>query len=277
MKDSLREYLSYVGFILPLLRVKRTVRPRKVQWGDRSQYFLHYPAPSPKRDNLIVYIHGGGWNSGSPADFHFIGQKFALAGYDCVMPGYRKSPKYHYDDIAEDIFRGYREIQAYLRTENAVYPHMTVVGSSAGAHLGALLCFDLERRDKHGIAPGQPDGLVSLAGPLCFDFPQTRAQNKLMRDLFSSSSMAVWKTGEPLSKLTGGQAVRTLVVQSRHDGVIGFAQAEKFYRRALELGLDAELFEVPEAQNTHSAYSAGIFLKTCQESPTLRKVFDWIS
>ena len=151
------------------------------------------------------------------------------------------------------------------------------MASDLGAHLGALLCFDLERREKYAIAAGQPDGFVSLAGPLCFDFPQTWAQNKLMRGLFSSSSMSVWKTGEPLSKLRSGQGVRTLVVQSRHDGVIGFEQAEAFCRRALELGIDAELFEVPEARNTHSAYSAGIFLRTCQESATLRRVFDWIS
>ena len=90
MKDSLREYLSYGGLLLPLLKVKRTIRPRKIQWGDRAQYFLHYPASPPKRDNLIIYIHGGGWNSGSPADFHFIGQRFALEGYDCILPGYRK-------------------------------------------------------------------------------------------------------------------------------------------------------------------------------------------
>ena len=277
MKDSLREYLSYGGFILPLLKVKKTIRPQKVQWGNRAQYFLHYSAPSPKGRTLVIYIHGGGWNSGSPSDFHFIGQRFALEGYDCILPGYRKAPKYHYDGIADDIFRGYREIQAYLRGKNAAYTNITVVGSSAGAHLGALLCFDSERREKYAISPGQPDGFVSLAGPLCFDFPQTWAQNKLMRGLFSSSSMSVWKTGEPLSKLRSGQGVRTLVVQSRHDGVIGFEQAEAFCRRALELGIDAELFEVPEARNTHSAYSAGIFLRTCQESATLRRVFDWIS
>lgn len=277
MKDSLREFLSYGGFLLPLLRVKKTIRPQRVQWGNRAQYFLYYPSPSPKGKTLVIYIHGGGWNSGSPADFHFIGQRFALEGYDCVMPGYRKTPQCHYDGIADDIFRGYREMQEFLREKSIAYSGITVVGSSAGAHLGALLCFDLERREKYAVAPGQPDAFVSLAGPLCFDFPQTWAQNKLMRDLFSSSSMAVWKAGEPLSKLTGGQAVRTLIVQSRRDGVIGFEQAEKFCRRALDLGIDAELFEVSEARNTHSAYSAGIFLRTCQESSTLRKVFEWIS
>ena len=277
MKDSLREYLSYGGLLLPLLKVKRTIRPRKIQWGDRAQYFLHYPASPPKRDNLIIYIHGGGWNSGSPADFHFIGQRFALEGYDCILPGYRKAPRYHYAAIADDIFRGYRAIQAYLRKENAAYTHITAVGSSAGAHLGALLCFDSARRETHGIASGQPDGFVSLAGPLCFDFPQTWAQNKLMKDLFASTSMDVWKSGEPLSKLDGRQMVRTLIVQSRHDGVLGFEQAEKFYRRALELGLESELFAVPDARNTHSAYSAGIFLRPFQESATLRKVFSWIS
>lgn len=277
MNDSLREYLSYGGFVLPLLKVKKTIRPQKVQWGDKAQYFLYYPSPSPKEDTLIIYIHGGGWNSGSPADFHFIGQRFALEGYGCIMPGYRKAPKYHYNDIADDIFHGYREIQNYLLQNNAAYTRTIIIGSSAGAHLGALLCFDSRQQEQHGIDPGRLNGFVSLAGPLCFDFPQTWAQNKLMKDFFSSTNADVWKSGEPLSKLTGGQKTRMLLIQSRHDGVIGFEQAEKFCRRALELGLDAELFEVAEARNTHSAYSAGIFLRACQESSTLRKVFSWIS
>lgn len=276
MKDTLREFLSYGSFLLPLLRVKKTVLPRKIQWGGKDQYFLHYAAPSPKNDTLVLYLHGGGWNSGSPSDFHFIGQKIALEGYDCILPGYRKVPDYHYHEIAEDVFRGFSEIKQYLYSQNLAYSNIIVMGSSAGAHLGALLCFDRERQKKYGIDPCQFGGLISLAGPLCFDLPQTGALNKLLKDFFSSRERSVWKEGEPISKLERGQRTRVLIVQSRHDGVVGFEQAERFCERAAELDISAELWDVPERQNTHSAYSAGIFLKERSESPTLSKVLDWM-
>lgn len=277
MNDSLREYVSYGSFLIPLLKVKKEIQPHKVQWGNKDQYFLHYASTSPQARTLIIYIHGGGWNSGSPSAFHFIGQKIALEGYDCIMPGYRKAPKYHYDEIMEDIFNGYCEIRKYLSEQQLEYEKTIIAGSSAGAHLGALLCFDTMQQEKHDIRACRFDGFVSLAGPLCFDFPQTYAQNKLMKNFFSSGDMSVWKKGEPLSKLNKKYDTELLMIQSKHDGVIRFEQAEKFYHKAIELGMKAELWEVTDIHNTHSAYSAGIFLKDRAESATLNKVFEWFS
>ena len=276
MNDTLREYFSYGSFMIPLLKVKKEIVPRKIQWGGKSQYFMHYQAPSPQNDTLVVYIHGGGWNNGSPADFHFIGQKIAQEGFDCIMPGYRKSPKYHYEEISEDIFKGYSLIKEYLSEQDKTYSKIVVMGSSAGAHLGALLCIDEERQKKFGIALDEFDGFISLGGPLCFDFPQTWTLNTLMKDLFGSKELLVWKTGEPLSKFEKKTNAAMLIIQSSHDGLIGYEQAEKFYDRAVELGITAKICDVSEKQNTHSAYTAGIFLKDRSESATLDKVFEWI-
>ena len=276
MNDTLREYMSYGSFLVPLLKVKKIIQPQKVQWGNKDQYFLHYPSDSSNH-NLVIYIHGGGWNSGSPSAFHFIGQKFALEGYDCIMPGYRKAPRYHFGEIIDDIFRGYGKITEYLSGNKLEYEKTYIIGSSAGAHLGALLCYDREMQERYAISMSTVNGFVSLAGPLCFDFPQTSAQNQLMKGLFASKDLSVWKIGEPLSKLERGQTTPMLIVQSRHDGVIGFHQAAAFCDRANELGIPAELYEVAEARNTHSAYSAGIFLQDRENSSTLNKIFEWIS
>ena len=276
MNDTLREYMSYGSFLVPLLRVKKIIQPQKVQWGNKDQYFLHYPSDSSNH-NLVIYIHGGGWNSGSPSAFHFIGQKFALEGYDCIMPGYRKAPRYHFGEIIDDIFRGYGKITEYLSGNKLEYEKTYIIGSSAGAHLGALLCYDREMQERYAISMSTVNGFVSLAGPLCFDFPQTSAQNQLMKGLFASKDLSVWKIGEPLSKLERGQTTPMLIVQCRHDGVIGFHQAAAFGDRAIELGIPAELYEVAEARNTHSAYSAGIFLQDRENSSTLNKIFEWIS
>lgn len=276
MNDTLREYFSYGSFIMPLLKVKKEIIPRKIQWGDKCQYFLHYSAPAPKSDTLVLYIHGGGWNSGSPKDFHFIGQKIAKEGFDCIMPGYRKSPKFRYEDIADDIFRGYAHIRKYLASQEKTYSKVVVMGSSAGGHLGALLCVDRTQQEKYGILSDEFAGFISFGGPVCFDFPQTWTLNTLMKDLFGSKDLSVWKTGEPLSKFQEKSNTKMLFIQSRHDGLIGYEQAEKFYARARELGMKAEICDVPEKQNTHSAYTAGIFLKDRSESTTLDKVFEWI-
>ena len=276
MNDTLKEYLSYGSFVLPLMKVKQILKPIRVRWGSDGQHFLHYLSPNPKSKSLVIYIHGGGWRSGSPKDFHFIGQRIALEGYDCILPSYRKTPKYRYDQIIGDIFKGYIAIQKYLSKRGLEYSKIIVIGSSSGAHLGALLCYDTKLQRKFGINADKIDKFISLAGPLCFDLPQTGAANKLIGDLFSSRDLSDQRRGEPISKLKAGQKTSALLIHSKHDGILGFDQAEKFYKRAVDLGIQAELYTVTEPQNTHSAYSAAIFLKERSKSPTLNKLLDWL-
>ena len=273
MNDTLREYLSYGSFLIPLLTFKKTIQPEKVQWGGKSQYFLYFPSPEPVNDTLIIYLHGGGWNSHSPEEFAFIGEKFALEGYDCVLPSYRKTPRFRYKNLIYDVFAGYCAIRKHL-SEKRTYKKVIVIGSSAGAHLGALLCYDSFLQNKFSISPDEIDGFISLAGPLCFDSPYTFEFKYLISSLFHSSDSAMWKKGEPVRKLKQGQQTKCMIIQSRHDGVVEFDQSHKFYQRACELGIPAEFYEVIEKQDTHSAYCAGIFLKEKTDSPTLEKVFE---
>lgn len=273
MNDTLREYLSYGQLIVPILKIKKNMQPEEVNWGDRDQYFLYYPSPCKKADTLVVYIHGGGWNAGSPKDFYFIGQKIALEGFDCMMLGYRKASKYHYPEISEDIFEGYVKLREHLKRKGCKHSKTVIMGSSAGAHLGALLCFDRERQAQHNIQTDEFDGFISLAGPLCFDYPQTGACNQLMKNFFGDGDSLSWKVGDPSLKLKEYQKTKLLLIQSKHDGIIGFEQAKAFADKAESLHMSIRFYEVQEKQNTHSAYSAGIFLKDRKDSPTLEQVF----
>ena len=67
-----------------------------------------------------------------------------------------------------------------------------------------------------------------------------------------------------------------LLIQSRHDGLIDFSCAERFRKRAMSLGIECELYEVVDKKNTHSWYTAGMFLETRRENKGLDKFFTWI-
>ena len=67
-----------------------------------------------------------------------------------------------------------------------------------------------------------------------------------------------------------------LLIQSRHDGLIDFSFAEAFRNRALELGIPCELYEVTDSLNTHSWYTAGMFLKARAENRGLDRFFRFI-
>ncbi len=276
MNDTVREYTSYWKFLIPYLRFQKTVTPIEHRWGDKDRYFLFFPAQNKKEDKLVIYLHGGGWNSNSPKLHNFVGQKIASQGYDCVMLGYRKVPKALYDEISDDVFKGYDVLRSFLQEKGLAYSKVVVSGSSAGGHLGALLCFDEEKKEKYGIADDEFAGLISMAGPVCFSYPQTGTLDHLLKGLFGTKDRKVWKKGEPITKMTAAPKLKVKVVQSKHDGLVGYEQAFDFYEKAKSLGLDAEFYDVTDKWDTHSAYCVGIFLTDAEKSNTLRKVFEMI-
>lgn len=67
-----------------------------------------------------------------------------------------------------------------------------------------------------------------------------------------------------------------LLIHSKHDGLIDYSMSEKFYEKSQTLGMECELYEVTDKINTHSAYSAGMFLETRETNKALNKLFAWI-
>ena len=276
MSDAWREYLSFGKFIGPIMRTHKEIKPVEECWGDKDQFFTFYKSPCALEEKLVIYINGGGWDHNSPHTHYFIGQKFAKEGYDCVMFGYRKTPRCHFQEIEDDIFQNYDRLKDYLVSKDKTYDKQVVIGSSAGAHLGALLCFDREKQAAYGIRPEEFNGLISLAGPLCFQYPHTETVEGMLKELFESEKLEDWKVGEPFAKMYPIPDFKIGVIQSRNDGLVGFEQAEAFCNKASMLGMDAEFYEVTEEDNTHSAYCIGSFLRNRSESATLDKVFEML-
>lgn len=71
-------------------------------------------------------------------------------------------------------------------------------------------------------------------------------------------------------------SVPMLLIQSKHDGLIDYSCAELMYKRALEIGNRCELYSVEDKNNTHSWYTAGMFLEKREENKTLDKFLCWI-
>ena len=108
------------------------VKPEKVIYGeDREQYFLYYEPNFIKSDKVIFYIHGNGWNAGSPLFFDFVGQRF-------VKEGYRLSPSAKYPGQIADCSRCFEKAMVFLGQKNIDNSKIIVKGPSAGGDEGKL-------------------------------------------------------------------------------------------------------------------------------------------
>lgn len=273
-KDYWREMFSYTSLYSKLAKVKKTIVPKEVSFGvDKEQYFLHFTPEQCKNDKIIVWIHGGGWNSGNPKFFDFVGQCFAKAGYHCVSLGYRLSPKNKYPCQIEDVCAGYNKAMEYLSSIALDTSKVIVTGPSAGAHLSSILCYDKAVQEKYNVKTDNIIGFIGVAGPYIIQTNHIMTVKELFRQLFAKGYDRT--LAEPISVIENTN-IPMLLIQSRHDGLFDYSIAEKFYDKAKSLGIECELYEVVDKMNTHSSYSAGMFLESRDNNQALDKLFSWI-
>ena len=274
MNDFLRESLSYFGIYKKLFRVKKKYTPEEISFGeDKEQYFLYYEPDQPVSEKILVWVHGGGWNAGSPKYFDYVGQCAADQGYRFVSLGYRLSPKNKYPSQIQDVCNGYRAAMEYLKKKGIDTSRVIVAGPSAGAHLSSIMCYCQKVQEKYKVDVSNVVGFIGSGGPYSFRKDQSLAIRLLLDQLFRKGYDR--RNGEPAA-LMGKSPIPMLLIQSRHDGLVEYACAEDFAKRAQELGNDCELYSVTDKKNTHSWYTAGMFLETRAENKGLDKFFSWI-
>lgn len=274
MNDYLRESFSYPGIFREVKKIERTVTPEKISYGsDKNQYYLYFEPENPSSDKVIIWIHGGGWNAGTPADFDYLGQRVAGEGYRLISMGYRLSTQAKYPVQIEDVCAGYNHAIAWLKEKGIDTSKLIVCGPSAGAHLSSILTYSKADQDRYGVDVSSVIGYVGWGGPYCFNESMSITLKLLLKMLFPKGYDR--KQAEPVSLMTANH-IPMLLIQSRHDGLIDYSFAEKMRDRALELGMECELYEVVDELNTHSWYTAGVFAKTREENRGLDKFFTWV-
>lgn len=122
------------------------------------------PGPHP----VVVFFHGGGWDSGRPADYRFVGRTFAREGYVVVLAGYRLVPEGAYPAMLEDAGSALGWVGAHAAQVGGDPERIFLMGHSAGAHIAAMMALEPRWLAGQGLARDFVKGVVGLSGP--YDF-----------------------------------------------------------------------------------------------------------
>ena len=158
---GVREYRDVVYSTLP-----------KTPYGRRDLHVDIFRPDDDKTYPALLMIHGGGWNSGSPTSFDFVGQRVAQAGYRFVSLGYRLSPFNKYPCQIEDVCAGYNAAMTFLERKGIDISKVIVSGPSAGAHLASILCYSRKVQECAEIDASHIAGFIGVGGAIQF-FRQT--------------------------------------------------------------------------------------------------------
>lgn len=217
----------------------------KVQYGELTREYLYYIEPEEiTKDELIYYIHGGGWNSGSPEMSFYIADYFNKLGYRVVLTGYPLIYDADIQNMSSSILKSY----LYANNSYAGDDKIILGGASAGAHLAVTLYFD-NYNDKDII--GKIDKIFSLSGVLDFNQCDNMIMNGMINDITKKDD-DLKDILNPINKLNSGYDVDFLLLYSEKDGIVEFENAKVFGDKADSLGFSVEYIDVTDLKHDES-------------------------
>ncbi|WP_063767960.1 alpha/beta hydrolase fold domain-containing protein [Verrucomicrobium sp. BvORR106] len=228
------------------------------QVGDESlKLDLHLPEGKAKSP-LIVYVHGGGWRSGSRSDMpldSLVAQGFPVASVD-----YRLSTIAPFPAQAHDIKAAIRFLRAKgkdLGLDDT--SKIVIAGGSAGGHLAAIVGVTNGNKVLEGTVGSAPSASSDVQG-IISHFGASNLQT-----ILSQSTPHGLKVRVPaLELLLGGQPEQKpdlarlaspvaqldaqdpplLLIHGDADPQMPFAQSEEFQRAYQKAGLSVEFVPV---------------------------------
>ncbi|WP_420150855.1 alpha/beta hydrolase [Spirosoma sp.] len=109
---------------------------------------------------VVIFIHGGSWESGSKNLYAFIGRRLAKQNVVAVLINYRLAPKVQVPDMANDCALAVSWTQKHIAGYGGDPKRLFVMGHSAGGGLAALLMTDNQLFTKIGLTQNPINGAI---------------------------------------------------------------------------------------------------------------------
>lgn len=175
--------LVYETVSLPEAQTFRDLPYREGTDIDTVKHRLNLFLPTGSGWPVVVFVHGGGWNTGDRDEqlgghdyYNNIGRYLAAHGIGAAVLSYRLLPYVslpeQLDDVAAATAWVYRHIGQYGGNPQALF----LMGYSAGAQLATWVALDPQLLRHYGLPPSAVCGVIPASGA-GFDLadPQTYA------------------------------------------------------------------------------------------------------
>lgn len=202
---------------------------------------------------VMVFVHGGGWQTGDKANAGEKPEFFQGAGYVYVSVNYRLSPEVvhpvHVSDVAEAIAWVYRNIVRYGGDPERIF----LMGHSAGAHLAALVATDESYLESSGCPLEILRGVVLLDGA-GYNLPAVHQYNpSLWSPIYAipfTDNPDTWADASPVNHVAASKDIPPFLIIYVADRTWSKLMSNQFGEKLNEAGVPAEV--VAAENKTHA-------------------------
>jgi dipeptidyl aminopeptidase/acylaminoacyl peptidase len=137
-----------VIFLLGSCSLKGIVKHKDISYTNNSilgdqlpdkQLNIFSPKKAEGKSEVLIFIHGGSWNSGNKEIYNFLGSRFARKGVVTVIMDYPLSPEYQVNKMALASAQAVKWIHQNISDYGGDPEKIFVSGHSAGGHLASLI------------------------------------------------------------------------------------------------------------------------------------------
>jgi acetyl esterase/lipase len=141
-------------------------RATDLAYGAESRQQLDIYAPIEARGApILLFWHGGSWQSGDKDRYRFVGARLARQGFVVAVPNYRLAPANPFPAFMQDAALAVRWLSDHASEFGGDPARMYLSGHSAGGHIALILALDDRYLRAVGLTPSRLAGIVSIAGP----------------------------------------------------------------------------------------------------------------
>lgn len=206
-------------------------------WGAEDHSSEHPPRP------VLLFVHGGSWNSGDPESYDFVGRAFAREGFVVVLSGYRRGPAGKYPGMIEDTASAF----AWARTEIAQYggdpQNIVIAGHSAGAYNMMMVALEGRWLKPHGLSPTDIAAAVGISGP--YDFLPLDSESTIA----SFGHVDDLEVTQPINHVSE-DSPPMLLLHGEKDTTVGVFHSRNLSALLQEAGKNPRLHLYPEKNHT---------------------------
>ena len=167
---------------------------RDIVYGETGQCLDIYLPDGGATGDAFLYFHGGGLEAGNRKIAEVFAPRMTAEGIAVLSADYRLYPEAKYPDFIEDAADAVAWAADHMK-EYGAGERLFVGGSSAGAYLSMMLCFDRKYLDRHGIAPERVSGFLHDAGQPTCHFNVLRERGIDTRRVIVDESSPMWHVG----------------------------------------------------------------------------------
>ncbi|HEY7298897.1 MAG TPA: alpha/beta hydrolase [Xanthobacteraceae bacterium] len=211
---------------------------------------------------LIIAVHGGGWQNGSPAAYKHWGSFLAKNGYGLFAINYRLGKPGIYPRAVYDVKAAIQFARAKAADLGIDPDRIGLFGDSAGGHLVSLVGLAGDqfsskyRDDPYAATPAQVKTIISFYG--VYDMLAqwqhdqiARPRDQITEKFLGFSPMEnrrIYFDSSPISYATVDRnRARFLLVNGTTDDIVDPAQAQAFWTALNEARIYARRIVIPGA------------------------------